>query len=340
MFSTLLHTALYEDINKELALRILEESRLPKNALELFAAASILRDKTLGRELGFSAGFAGVLPCRIVPRCSYCTYFVTEPFPLPDLLACVKKVEELGIKQLHLSGGSNLEGYDTEILEMVRAIHDVSDIQVEVNLGPSLSANTVKGLKEMKVVSITSSLETFNPEIFSLTKPGDSLEKRKQLLETCEQEGVPIRSMMMVGLGESYADRIEHLFYLSQFSHLYHLRFSRFYPFCRTILRNRPRCSPWELARTLAVARLIMPRVNLGLAAGNNLDDLPLWYAAGGGNQLLGAMVSRKEAETNPEEEVTVINKTCFIRNQIPVIQRYLQEMGASISGYPGIFER
>lgn len=332
MFSTLLHTAINEGINQQQALQILEESRWPQNGLELFAAASRLRDENLGKEMYFSAGFGGILPCQIAPRCTYCTYYVTEPFPLPDLLACVKKVEELGIQQLHLSGGSNLAGYDAEILEMVQAIHDISNIQVEVNLGPSLSADTVKVLQAMKVVSITSSLETFNPDLFNRTKPGDSLEKRKQLLEICEQEGVPIRSMMMIGLGESYTDRIEHLFYLSKLSHLYHLRFSRFYPFTRTFLRNQPRCSPWELARTLAVARLIMPKVNLGLAAGNNLDDLPLWYAAGGGNQLLGVMVSRKEVETNPEEEVTVINEACFIRNRIPVMKRYLQEMRASIN--------
>ncbi|WP_061214573.1 radical SAM protein [Syntrophomonas wolfei] len=333
MFTTLLHTVLNEGINKRLALKILEESRWPQNALELFAVASRLRDENLGKELYFSAGFGGVLPCRIVPRCAYCTYFVAEPFPLPDLLACVRKVEELGIRQMHLSGGSNLEGYDSEILEMVQAIQETSDIQVEVNLGPSLSADTVKALKTMKVVSITSSLETFTPELFNRTKPGDSLEKRKQLLEICEQEGVPIRSMMMIGLGEKYADRIEQLFYLSRFSHLYHLRFSRFYPYPRTALHNQLRCSPWELARTLAVARLIMPRINLGLAAGNEPDDLPLWYAAGGGNQLLGVMVSNRKVEnkTNPEDELIIINERCSVYNRMPLMQRYLQEMGASV---------
>ena len=275
----------------------------------------------------------GVLPCKIVPRCRYCFYSVREPFLLPDLLACVKKVEDLGIRQLHLGGGSCLEGYDEEILAMVQAIHNDSDVHIEeVNFGPSLSVDTVKALKELKVLSITSSLETINEELFRRTKPGDSLERRKQLLEICEEKGIPIRSMMMIGLGESYADRIEHLFYMSKFNSLYHLRFSRFYPFPRAVMRGRPRCSPWELARTIAVARLIMPKVNLGLAVGNYLDDIPLWYAAGGGNQLLGVMITQA-TEPLSEEEITVINNVCFVRNRMPVIQRYLQEMGASING-------
>lgn len=331
MFADLLQTAINEGINQQLALKILEESRLPQNALQLFAAASSLRDANLGEGLYFSAGIGGVLPCKIIPRCRYCFYSVGEAFPLPDLLACVKKVEELGIRQLHLGGGSCLEGYDKEILSMVRAIHDVSNINVEVNLGPSLTIDTIKALKELGILSITSSLETINEDLFGNTKPGDSLEKRKQLLEICETEGIPIRSMIMVGLGESYADRIEHLFYMSQFNNLYHLRFSRFYPFPRTAMSNQPRCSTWELARTIAVARLIMPKVNLGLAVGTQIDDIPLWYAAGGGNQLLGVMITRKFEEPLSEEEVTVINNVCFLRNQMPVIRHYLHEMEASI---------
>jgi biotin synthase len=331
LFSKLLDTALNEGINKKLALQILEESYLPQNALKLFAAASSVRDKNLGKELYFTAGIGGVLPCKIVPRCRYCFYAVAEPFPLSAMLACVKKIEELGIKQLHLGGGSCLDGYDEEILTMVRAIQDSSEVLIEVNFGPSLSIETIKSLKALQVLSITSSLETTNEELFRQTKPGDSLEKRKEILETCEEEGIPIRSMMMVGLGENYADRIEHLFYMRQFNNLYHLRFSRFKPFPHTVMRNRPPSSPWELARTIAVARLIMPKVNLGLAVGNQLDDIPLWYAAGGGSQVLGIMVTQKNKNNSLEGEVHEINGA-FIHNQMPIISHYLNGMGVSIS--------
>ena len=329
MFSKLLDTALNEGINKRLALQILEESYSPQNALQLFAAANRVRDKNLGKELCFTAGIGGVLPCKIVPRCRYCFYSVAEPFPLPDMLACVKKIEELGVRQLHLGGGSCLEGYDEEILTMVRAIHNSSNLLIEVNLGPSLSVETIRSLKALQVLSITSSLETINEELFRQTKPGDSLEKRKTILETCEEEHIPIRSMMMIGLGESYADRIEHLFYMRQFKSLYHLRFSRFKPFPHTVMHNRPRSSPWELARTVAVARLIMPKVNLGLAVGNHLDDIPLWYAAGGGNQVLGIMVTQKNKDNSFEGGVSEINGA-FIHNQMPIISHYLSGMGIS----------
>ena len=86
---------------------------------------------------------------------------------------------------------------------MVEAMRAVSDIDIEVNLGPSITRETVRKLKELGVCSITSSLETFNEEMFKAAKPGDSLEKRKELLEICEAEGMATRGMMLVGLGES-----------------------------------------------------------------------------------------------------------------------------------------
>jgi len=179
-------------------------------------------------------------------------------------------------------------------------------------------------------------LETFNEEIFKAAKPGDSLEKRKELLEICEAEGMPTRGMMLVGLGESYEDRIGQLFYLRRFKGLFHVRFSRFSPSPSTAYRDRPRCSPWELARTIAVARLIMPRVQLGLAAGNTHDDIPLWFIAGGGNQLLGAAAVRKKAAEQPAAKATHVIDGIAVVDRMEIQERYIREMGLSITKTPG----
>ncbi len=326
----LLEKAQANEISEDIALRILEESRKPKNAMQLFQVASMLRDNSLGKELRWSAGIPGVIPCKVVPRCTYCTYFTNKVFPLEHLLSAVKIIESLGLKQLHLSGGTDLHGYDREIIEMVKAIRAISDIDIEVNFGPSFSEEAVKTLKEMNVRSITCSLEIFNDELFRQAKPGDSLEKRKKLLEICEREGVSIRSMILVGLGETYEDRIRHLFYLKGFSQLYHVRFSRFYPYPDTAYSEHPRCSPWELARTVAVARLIMPHVDLGMASGNTLDDIPLWYLAGGGNQLLGVGVSstRRYYKPEPGLQIIPVAEDVFVVNRMPVMQQYMEGMG------------
>ena len=54
---------------------------------------------------------------------------------------------------------------------MVRAIRNISNLVIEINLGPSLSVETIKSLKALQVFSITSSLETINEELFRQAKP-------------------------------------------------------------------------------------------------------------------------------------------------------------------------
>ncbi|KUO78226.1 MAG: radical SAM protein [Desulfosporosinus sp. BRH_c37] len=330
MFTDLVQQSLTGEITTELALKILNASALPENAIKLFQVASRIRDEQLGKTLWWSAGISGIFPCQLAPRCGYCTFYTDSFFPTEHILQAIKEIEELGLQQLHLSGGTNLQGYDREILDLVKSIRSVSNIALEVNLGPSLTMDTVKKLKSLGVSSITSSLEVSNEELFEKMKPGDSLEARKNLLEFCKKEEMPVRGMMLLGLGETNEDRIKHLFYLRKFKGLYHLRFSRFYPFSGTECRDLQRCSPWELARTVAVARLIMPNVQLGLAAGNESDDIPLWYLAGGGNQLLGVTASRKAPRISGQR-VKRISDDLFIVDKRSLLEHYVNGMGRKV---------
>jgi biotin synthase len=255
MFESLLEQARSEEMTPEVALAILQGARDPANAIQLFGLASEVRDQNLGRHLYWTAGISQVIPCRIVPRCRYCTYYARSPFSLDSLVKTAKKIEELGLRQLHLSGGSNLAGYDKEILDMVAAIRSVSDIEIEINLGASFSADTVRELKRLRALAISIPLETTNEELFRATKPGDSLPAKKELIELCEAEDIPIRTFLLIGLGETDADRIADLFYLKDFQQLSLVAFSRFQPYSDTQFADHPRCSPWEVAITIAVAR-------------------------------------------------------------------------------------
>ena len=59
MFEHLLDRTRTETLTQELALKILEESYLPQNALKLFQRASALRDEHLGRELWWTGAIEG-----------------------------------------------------------------------------------------------------------------------------------------------------------------------------------------------------------------------------------------------------------------------------------------
>lgn len=331
MFDRLLDKAKDSDVDKNLALKILKGARDPSNATRLFETASRIRDEALGPTILCSAGIGDITPCTLVPNCRYCAIRPKGDFGLPNLAKTAKRMEELGFRQIHLVGGSRLQGYDDEIIAMVKAVQAATGLGIVVNLGCSLSLEAVRTLKDLGILGITSSLETINEDIFRDAKPGDSMEKKKRLLELCEQEGVPIRSMILLGLGESQEDRIRHIFYAKRFSQLSHLFFSRFYPYPDTAYRHHPRCSPWDVAITVAIARLVMPNTNLGLAAGNTTDDIPLWYIAGGGNSIMGAHISRTPVTPGPGEQVIKVAEDVFIVDRMPIVRRYLEGMGRKI---------
>jgi len=317
------------------ALDLYTRSADPGVAAGLFQAAARTRDRLLGRSPWWSAGISAIAPCDLDPLCTYCTFFTRNEASIGDIVAAARAIVGLGIRHLHLSGGTRLPvpgepigGYDRYLVDLVGAIRANVDVEIEVNVGPSLTRSGVRALRELGVAAVTSSLEVLNAELFACYKPGDSLRGRIQLMEICEEEGMPIRSMMLVGLGESEADRIEHLLFLRRFSMLRHLRLSRYLPF-PGVAAGGVRCSPWPVARLTAMARLIHPTIDLGLAAGNDADDLALWWMAGGGNQVLGASVSMKDPRGKDDAETRAVRvgERIVVHDRMPRIARYLQEM-------------
>lgn len=319
------------DLTLTEALELLQNARnlnQPDAAFDLFRRASQKRRQVLGDQLWWTSGSGGIFPCHVVPRCTYCSFFTENQFPMDALLRGLELIENMGIRQFHISGGTDLKGgFEEPLLAMVRTIREHSSLQLEVNLGPSFSKQAVLELKRLGVESITSSLECTNPEIFQAVKPGDSLEQRQRLLELCQELDMPSRTMMLVGLGERDEDRISHLFYLKQFDKLYQLRISRFMPFPGTTLQAHPRCSPWETALVTAMARLILPDREISLAAGNGTEDIPLWYLAGGGNQLMGVSITSHAPKASSEVFVHEIGEHLYVVDKRKEIQRILEGM-------------
>lgn len=308
----------------------------PGYARKLFEAAAQLRDRQLGSTPWWSAGISAITPCELDELCTYCTFFTRAAATTEDIVAAARAIASLGIRHLHLSGGTRLpvegessSGYDQHMIDLVLAIREAVNVEIEVNVGPSLTRSGVRTLKELGVAAITSSLEVLNPKLFNRFKPGDSLVGRIRLMELCEEEGMPIRSMMLVGLGETDEDRIEHLLFLRRFSMLSHLRLSRYMPFPGAA-SGGVRCSPWPVARLTAIARLLYPKLDLGLAAGNDPDDLALWWLAGGGNQVLGASASMKDPRGKASSELRsiAVGERIVVHDNMSRISRYLGELG------------
>ncbi|PWR71303.1 radical SAM protein [Methanospirillum lacunae] len=332
MFEKLLEKARSGEITKELALEILTKSKKPENALKLFEMASKVRNEVIGPNLLWAGGgIRATVPCKIEPRCKYCSFYLRGEFKLETIISCVKIMEEIGMREIHLVGGANLQGYDEEVLELIKAIRSVSNIAIGLNFGCSLSEDTIRLLKGMNIFGITIAIETINEELFKASKPGDSLKLKKEMFTICERVGMPIHAMLFVGLGGTLEDRINLIYFVKQFSHLSTLSFSRFFPFSGTPFQDHQRCSPWDVATTIAVARLVLPKINLSIAAGNTVDDIPLWYIAGGGNQIQGVYTTEKNFPLGPGEIMVPVDEDHIIINRMPIVQHYLEDMDVSI---------
>ncbi|NLG32224.1 MAG: radical SAM protein [Syntrophomonadaceae bacterium] len=318
-------------LDRDTALKLYQEAKDPINTLKLFKAAFQLKNQVLGNRVDIIVPSGIVLKCKLNPPCRYCGAWKHQPRDFAMVLQAIPTLPKLGISKLLLVGGAYLDGYDEEILGLVEAINRVSSINLEINFGASLSRETVQRLKQMNVVGITASLEVLNEQIFYHAKPGDSLEKRQELLHIAEDEGLSIRSFMMLGLGESDRDRIEHLFYLKSFKQMKHLILSRFTPAQGTPYGNRLPCTSWDVARTIAIARLIMPDIGIATAHNNGLSDIPLWYMAGGSEYFGVNIVEMQDTILEPGEELIPVSSNVGIVSRIPVIKHQLQGMGCMV---------
>ena len=86
------------------------------------------------------------------------------------------------------------------------------------------------------------------------------------------------------------------------------------------------------------MARLLMPQVDLALALGNTVDDIPLWFMAGGGNQIGAGHVSRKipGAKAHAGVETVAVNERVTVVSRMEQQTRYVAGLGRKITfDYP-----
>jgi biotin synthase len=97
---------------------------------------------------------------------------------------------------------------------------------------------------------------------------------RLETLNQARQAGLKLCTGGILGMGESRADRVSMLQTLAQMSpHPESVPINRLVPIKGTPLENAERINDEEWIRTLAVARILMPKTTLRLAAGRHELD-------------------------------------------------------------------
>jgi FO synthase len=273
---------------------------------ELVAAAGDLRDAATGTRITFSPKVFVPLTRLCRDHCGYCTFAqpparVEAPFLSPDqVMAIARRGADAGCHEALFTLGEAPEdrypaarrwldeaGYGSTVDYLAAAAHLVLS---ETGLLPHANAGALSAVELSRLRPVTASqgmmLETLNPDLACHRgAPDKTPERRLATLEAAGRLAIPFTTGLLVGIGESRADRLAALEAIAaahrRHGHVQEVIVQNFLPKAGTAMHAAPPCPPQELVWTVAVARLVLPS-DVHLQAPPNLsDDLGPLVAAG-----------------------------------------------------------
>ncbi len=229
--------------------------------------------------------------------------------PMKDVILAAKQAKELGSTRFCM-GAAWRNPTDKDLDKVCSMIEEVNKIGLEtcVTLG-MLKKEQVKKLAKSGLDYYNHNIDT-SKEYYEKIITTRQFSDRLDTLEKVRTAGIKVCCGGIVGLGETYSDRAEMLRTLSNLpSHPESVPINLLIKIPGTPLENIPDLNPLELVKTIAIARILMPKSFVRFAAGRTKIDFStqvLCFLAGAnsifqGNQLLTA--------PNPE---TSTDKTMF----------------------------
>nr|AAA87436.1 unknown [Methanothermobacter thermautotrophicus] len=211
--------------------------------------------------------------CQVTPRCRYCGFaagtskngYYTPFFKTDDeILEAVRIIEESGIPRVSCSGAHGFNG--EHAVKAAEIVKENTSLELLINVGADLTLSSTRKLADYGTDTVCCNLETINNDLFNLIKPGERLEDRIRVCESVCDSGIELSSGLLIGLGESYADRIRHLRFLDEFESLGEIPIMGFNPYSGTPMENHPPCPLDEQMKTIAITRILYPDIRITVA--------------------------------------------------------------------------
>lgn len=168
-------------------------------------------------------------------------------------------------------------GFGSTVEYLAHAARVVLD---ETGLLPHANAGALdsEDLSLLRTVSPSQGMmiESLNPNLAAHRgAPDKTPERRLETLDTAGELAIPFTTGILIGIGESRADRVIALEAIAQshekYGHVQEVIVQNFVPKADTEMRNWPACSLEELVETLVIAREILP-TSIHLQAPPNLS--------------------------------------------------------------------
>jgi FO synthase len=277
---------------------------------ELMVAAAARRDATTGTRITFSPKVFVPLTMLCRDRCGYCTFAkpparLDEPFMTADaVLELAARGAAQGCFEALFTLGEAPEARYPEAAEWL-AHHGYADtveylaavagqVIKETGLLPHANAGALsfEQLDALRAVSPSQGMmiETLAARLGEpggphYGAPDKTPERRLATLHAAGRARVPFTTGILVGIGETRAERIDALVAIAnahlECGHVQEVIVQNFLPKLGTSMHRAQACPPEEFLWSIAVARLILP-ADVHLQAPPNLsDDLAPLLAAG-----------------------------------------------------------
>lgn len=231
--------------------------------------------------------------------CSQSVKFKTEApsYPLlsaEEIVRSAKIVEVQGISNYCIvtSGGSLNDAEFEQILQAVKRLKAETALNIDGSLG-FLTPERVRRLKEAGMRRFNDNLQS-SREFYTNIVSTHTYDARLETLKYLQEEGMDLCSGGILGMGETREDRVKLAFELK-----------RFQPECMPVnilnprpgtpLEHAPKIDPKEVIKAIAVYRFILPKSNIKLAGGREMnlgEAQPLALKAGANGLVSGGYLT------------------------------------------------
>ncbi len=252
-------------------------------------------------------------------NCKYCAqsaFYQTDAkeYPLLDTDNIFKEAKHNADKKVHrfsiVTSGKRLNDTEIEkVCQTYKTIKNGCNISLCASMG-LLSYDNLLKLKQAGVTRYHCNLETsrkFFPNICTT----HTYDEKINTIKTARRAGLEVCSGGILGLGESFEDRIDMFFDLAELE-IKSIPINVLNPIKNTPFENNKILSRDEVARTVAIARFILPDAFIRLAGGRLLfKDKGMFFLSSGANAAItGDMLTT--TGTLIDEDFDIIKKLGF----------------------------
>lgn len=283
--------------------------------MELFAVANEVREKYCGNELD-ACTITNAKSGLCSENCKFCAqsaHYNTgiETYDLKDknkLMDEYDKSEEAGSSKFGVvTSGRGIKKGTKDFEDIKEFIKEATEKDKNVKLCVSIGLLNREELLELKEAGLTrihSNLQTSVSAYKTLVADTHNIEDRIETIRLSKEIGLDVCSGGIIGLGETWQDRIEMAFTLKDLK-VDTIPLNILTPIKGTPMENKETLAMDEILKTIAIYRLIHKDKGIKIAAGREgrlKDFMGLAFMSGANGMLVGGYLTTR-GRSNEEDK-------------------------------------